>query len=249
MATTPSGTEAAARREPDERVGRRARPRGLALAARFARYWAIHRRFAGATMIGRQAYIANLYLADQCLVQPGMDGGCVIECGTWRGGMAAGLATLGGPDRDYHFFDSFAGLPPATAEDGAYAREAQASRDGRLYFDNNTAALAEFMATLAAVRLPPQRLHVHQGFFADTFPAVAVPPVAVLRLDADWYDSTLLCLEKFWDRLLPGALVLIDDYYAWEGCTKAVHVFLARRMASEPIRQSRFGKVAYVVKR
>lgn len=249
MALNPSGTDAAARPDADERGSARARPRGLALAGRVLRYHATYRRFRHATMIGRDAYIANLYLADQCLAQPAMAGGCIIECGTWRGGMAAGLATIGGPARDYHFFDSFAGLPPATAEDGAYAREAQASRDGRLYFDNNTAALDEFMATLASLGLPAKRLHVHKGFFADTLPAVAVPPVAVLRLDADWYDSTLLCLEKFWDRLLPGALVLIDDYYAWEGCTKAVHVFLARRMAAEPIRQSRFGKVAYVVKR
>jgi hypothetical protein len=193
--------------------------------------------------------VANLYLADRCLAQPAMDGGCIIECGTWRGGMAAGLATIGGPDRDYHFFDSFAGLPPATEADGAYAREAQASGDGRLYFDNNTASLAEFTATLGAVGLPAQRLHVHKGLFADTFPGIVVPPVAVLRLDADWYDSTLLCLETFWDRLLPGALVLIDDYYDWEGCSKAVHNFLARRMAPEPVRQSRRGKVAYVVKR
>ncbi len=55
--------------------------------------------------------------------------------------------------------------------------------------------------------------------------------------------------RKFWDRLLPGAVVLIDDYDAWEGCRKAVHAFLAARDAPEAIRQSRFGKVAYIVKR
>ena len=242
-AADPSDAEAAVPRR------KRRRPRGLALAVRLLHYRAIHRRFRHATMIGRDAYLANLYLADRCLAEPAMDGGCVIECGTWRGGMAAGLAVIGGPARDYHFFDSFAGLPPATAEDGAYARAAQSSGDGRLYFDNNTAALEEFLATLGPVRLPPQRLHVHKGLFADTFPTVAVPPVAVLRLDADWYESTMQCLDKFWDRLLPGALVLIDDYYDWEGCTKAVHAFLARRMAPEPVRQSRHGKVAYLLKR
>ena len=199
-------------------------------------------------MIGRDTYLANLYLADKCLAQPAMSGACVIECGTWRGGMAAGLATIGGPARDYHFFDSFAGLPPPTHEDGAYAQRAQQSRDGSLYFDNNTASRAEFMATLAPLDLPRERLHVHEGLFAATFPGAEVGPVAVLRLDADWYSSTLQCLEKFWDRLLPGGLVLIDDYYAWEGCTKAVHAFLAGRGASEPIRESRIGKLAYIVK-
>src|SRR5579885_3220587 len=130
----------------------RARRRGVALAMRIALYHATWRRFRHATMIARDAYLANLYLADKCLAQPAMAAGAVVECGTWRGGMAAGLATIGGPAREYHFFDSFAGLPPASAEDGAYARDAQARRDGRLYFDNNTASLAEFMATLAPLR-------------------------------------------------------------------------------------------------
>ncbi len=240
-----SGTEVEGNPRQPRRDGRL---RGLSLAVALLRHQAIYRRFRGYTMVPRQAYLANLYLAARCLAAPGMAGGCIIECGTWRGGMAAGLATIGGPARDYHFFNSFAGLPPASAEDGAYARDAQASRDGRLYFDNNTAALADLMEAFARVALPPERLHVHKGFFADTFPGVAVPPVAVLRLDADWYGSTLLCLEKFWDSLLPGALVLIDDYYAWQGCTKAVHEYLARRGAVEPIRQSRFGKVAYLLK-
>jgi O-methyltransferase len=222
--------------------------RGLALLPSLLRYGAIYRRFRHHTMIGRDAFIANLYLAERSLARPALAGGCIIECGTWRGGMAAGLALIGGPAREYHFFDSFAGLPPATAEDGEYARRAQASRDGSLYFDNNTASLEEFMAALATVALPAERLHVYQGFFKDIFPGLSVPPIALLRLDADWYGSTLLCLETFWDRLLPGGLVLLDDYYAWEGCTKAVHEFLAARQASEPIRQSRFGKVAYIVK-
>lgn len=223
--------------------------RGVRIATRLGRYYTTYRRFRRSTMIGRDAYIANLYLVDRCLSRAAMAGGSVIECGTWRCGMAAGLATIGGPSREYYFFDTFAGLPPATSEDGDYARHAQANRDAGLYHNNNTASLAEFMATMAAVAVPRERLHVHQGLFADTFPAVQVPPVAVLRLDADWYHSTLLCFEKFWDRLMPGAVVLIDDYYAWEGCTKAVHAFLADRTAPEPLRQSRFGKVAYILKR
>ena len=226
----------------------RGRPkRGLALAPRMVRYYAIWRRFRHSTMVGRDAYLANLYLADRCLSQEAMHGAAVIECGTWRGGMAAGLVAIGGPGRDYHFFDSFAGLPPPTAEDGDYALRAQ--REGSLYFNNNTATLAEFMATLAPLALPGDRLHVHEGLFAATLPKAEVGPVAVLRLDGDWYSSTLQCLEKFWDRVLPGGLVLIDDYYAWEGCTKAVHAFLAARAAAEPVRESRFGKVAYIVKR
>lgn len=212
------------------------------------RYFNIYRRFRSATLIGRDSYIANLYLVDRNLADPRLDSGCVVECGTWRGGMAAGIATIGGRRRDYFFFDSFAGLPPAGNEDGADAKRWQATRDGRPDHDNCFASRAEFDRTIATVQLPSERLHIFEGLFADTFQIAKVPPIAVLRLDADWYASTLLCLETFWDRLLPGALVIIDDYYAWEGCRKAIHFFLAQRQAFEALRQSRFGKVTYLLK-
>jgi len=222
--------------------------RGPASGLRFLRYYRLYRKFRPFTMVARDAFVANLYLADRALADPALAAGCVIECGTWRGGMAAALVALCGPRRDYFFFDSFAGLPPATAADGETARRWQADAGGSRYFDNCAATKAEFTAVVARAGAPAARLHVSEGFFADSFPPVTVPPIAILRLDADWYESTMLCLDKFWDSLLPGALVLVDDYYAWEGCRKAVHAFLARRSANEAIHQSRFGKVGYLRK-
>jgi O-methyltransferase len=58
----------------------------------------------------------------------------------------------------------------------------------------------------------------------------------------------MICLEKFWDHVLPGGVILIDDYYYWEGCAKAVHDFLSRRQAPERIQQGRIAGVAYIVK-
>ena len=129
-------------------------------------------------MIGRAAYLANLYLAAQCLARPAMAAGSVIECGTWRGGMAAGLATIGGPLRDYHFFDSFAGLPPATDEDGDYAPPRPGEPRREPLFRQQHRVARGVYGRIGQVALPPERLHVHKGFFADTFPGVTVPPIA-----------------------------------------------------------------------
>lgn len=62
-----------------------------------------------------------------------------------------------------------------------------------------------------------------QGWFSATVPVWAKQqrPIAVLRLDGDWYDSTILCLEHLWPLVSPGGLVIIDDYYPWDGCSKA----------------------------
>jgi hypothetical protein len=40
---------------------------------------------------------------------------------TLDGGMSAAMMEVGGPERDYAFFDSFAGLPPAEVIDGPLA--------------------------------------------------------------------------------------------------------------------------------
>jgi O-methyltransferase len=211
-------------------------------------YYRMFKRFREFTMVDRNAYIANLCLVERALAAPGLDAGCIIECGTWRGGMAAGLLTVGGTSREYHFFDSFMGLPPASVEDGEEARQWQANKDGPRFFNNCTATMEEFMMVVGTVDIPPKHVHVYKGFFEETFPDFQAPPISVLRLDADWYNSTMMCLQKFWDTLLPGAIILIDDYYDWEGCRKAVHSFLAQRNAREAIRQSCFGRVCYIVK-
>jgi hypothetical protein len=58
----------------------------------------------------------------------------------------------------------------------------------------------------------------------------------------------MICLEKFWDHILPGGLLLIDDDHVWEGCTRAVHAFLAKRDATESVKQGPIGRVAFIVK-
>ncbi len=109
--------------------------------------------------------------------------------------------------------------------------------------NNNAASVDEFRATISRTRFDPAKLHIHKGFFANSFGAVTPPPIAVLRLDADWYKSTMECLDKFWDHLLPGGIVLIDDYHDWDGCSRAVHDFLSKRGARERILQGPYAGI------
>jgi O-methyltransferase len=61
--------------------------------------------------------------------------GCIIECGVWRGGMIAGIAEILGVEREYFLFDSFEGLPLATAVDGVRATAYQKDIQSPTYYD------------------------------------------------------------------------------------------------------------------
>jgi hypothetical protein len=55
-----------------------------------------------------------------------------------------------------------------------------------------------------------------------------VGPVAILRLDGDWYASIKVCLESLYGNVVSGGFVVVDDYGVYEGCTRAVDEFLDR---------------------
>lgn len=198
-------------------------------------------RFRRQTMVPRRRFVENLVLVETALRTPALDGGCIVECGTWRGGMAAALVLVGGKGRDYFFFDSFEGLPPAKENDGERAIAWQADKTAADYYDNCAASLEEFLDLITTVSPAGDNIHTIKGFFDATLPDFAPPPIAVLRLDGDWYDSTMICLETLWPHVLDGGLVIIDDYYYWDGCTRAVHDFLSRHDLPERIRQSPAG--------
>ena len=181
-------------------------------------------------MIESDTYAGNLSLASKVT---GVSG-CVVECGVWRGGMSAGLATILGADRNYFLFDSFEGLPPAKEIDGDAALNWQLNKESPNYFDNCTAG--EEYARRAMTLSGARSFQLVRGWFDKTLPTFQLPePIALLRLDGDWYDSTMVCLNSLFERVAPGGLIILDDYHTWDGCSRALHDFLSQHSAVERI--------------
>jgi hypothetical protein len=69
-----------------------------------------------------------------------------------------------------------------------------------------------------------------KGWFDQTLPALReeIGAVAILRIDADWYESVRCCLENLYDQVSDGGIVIIDDYFM-EGAALAVHEILGHR--------------------
>lgn len=199
----------------------------------------IYRKYKDFTMIAPDDYVENLRLA----AQAASIRGTIIECGTWRGGMIAGMADVLGPSRRYLLFDSFLGLPPAQKIDGAAALAWQSDVASPNYYNNCAATEEEARAAMSMS--PATDYRIVKGWFSDTLPmAEFSEPIAVLRLDADWYDSTKCVLDNLACRVAPGGMIIVDDYHTWEGCTVAVNEAAAWRKWR--IRQSR-GGVCFIV--
>jgi len=218
---------------------RRSRPDAEPLRRRWE---SIHSTFEPFTMIGKNKYMDTLQLVHDWSGPAGRRGS-VVECGCWRGGMIGGIAMVLGAVGDYHLFDSFQGLPPAKAIDGKRALTWQQDTDGEKYYDNCTAAISEAEAAMAKTEVS---WHIHPGWFNDTFQKAAIENIALLRLDGDWYDSTRLALETFYPRLQEGGLLLIDDYYIWAGCCRAVHDYLSSSQSTSRLRSN--NQVCYLIK-
>lgn len=199
-------------------------PAAIKRLAKLERYWRcirLHAKYRNFTMIPASTYAKNLMLVRNVRSVAG----CVIECGTWRGGMIAGIADVLGPEREYFLFDSFEGLPPPRDIDGAAARAWQANVSGPLYYNNGRASEDE--ARQAMRMSSARRFTLVKGWFDRTLPQFAPPaPIALLRIDADWYDSVKVCLTSLHAHMAEDGLIIIDDYGAWDGCVKATHEFL-----------------------
>jgi O-methyltransferase len=70
-----------------------------------------------------------------------------------------------------------------------------------------------------------------KGWFDQSLPQArhSIEKIALLRIDGDWHSSVSCCLENLYDLVVPGGFVVLDDYYAFEGCATATHEFLGAR--------------------
>ncbi len=179
--------------------------------------------------------------------------GCYIECGVWKGGaiglMALANLKFGFQRRHIHLFDSFQEIcEPDETVDGkraikeVYEWAKEPGKAGKLrplkgIYDHRggPGTLQENKALLEnIIGYKKDYLHYHKGWFQETLPKVAesIDQIAMLRIDADWYASTKICLDYLYNKVVKGGFVIIDDYGAYEGCKKAVDEFMQANKVS-----------------
>ncbi|HEY9559202.1 MAG TPA: TylF/MycF/NovP-related O-methyltransferase [Anseongella sp.] len=164
--------------------------------------------------------------------------GAIVECGVWRGGstMAMLHTLLDAQDtsRDIYLFDTFEGMSAPGREDkvwfGDHAADMLDSSDKH---DPRSvwcyASLEDVQQNVWSTGYPGERIHFVKGKVENTIPGTIPDKIAILRLDTDWYESTLHELEHLYPRLQQGGVLLIDDYGHWQGARKAVDEYIREK--------------------
>src|SRR5215475_678440 len=132
----------------------------------------------------------------------GLAPGMILEVGVWRGGTAAILAVAGkraGMLQPIYLCDTFAGVVKAGPQDGFYkgGEHADASRrqvEELLRSVNITATILE-------------------GVFPDdTADQLEHQAVRFIHVDVDYYQSAKDIVTWAWPRLVPGGILVFDDF-------------------------------------
>lgn len=183
-----------------------------------------------ATMIGT-ARMRNIRTLVERAIAEGVPGD-LIEAGAWRGGaciyMRGILAAAGDRTRRVFVADSFRGLPEP--DESRYPADA-----GDIHHTYHALAVSreEVEDNFRRFGLLDDRIVFLEGWFKETLPAAPIDRLAILRLDGDMYESTMVVLEALYSKVSQGGYVVIDDYNL-EPCARAVDDFRADNDVTAP---------------
>lgn len=160
----------------------------------------VHRHIASNTLVDQY----RCYELWQLLPQVAGIPGAILEIGVWRGGTGALLAARArdcGIDTPVYLCDTFAGVV-----------KAEPGRDGA--YEGGEHAVAEDVARALLERLGlTGRVRFLKGIFPDdTATYIKESQLRFVHIDVDVYQSARDILEWAWPRLVPGGMVVYDDY-------------------------------------
>ena len=130
-------------------------------------------------------------------------GGAMAELGVFAGGTARLICEAKG-EAPLHLFDVFETLQPSAELAPGEARAAEIrARFGTWHAPRGV---------VERLLQPYAGVHIHAGTFPDTARGLEHERFAFVHLDADIESSTRDGLQFFYPRMLPGGVIIGDDY-------------------------------------
>lgn len=151
----------------------------------------------------------RIFVCCWAAAQAQLRGADLVECGVNTGLNALAVARYLNLDKNpfgtYYLLDTFEGIPQEQAAPGERGNVARMNRMYTDCFDDVVKTFAPF----SSVRLI-------RGSIPDTLAQVDSNRVGYLAIDLNVAYPERAALEYFWDRLIPGSVVVLDDY-GWKG--------------------------------
>jgi hypothetical protein len=170
--------------------------------------------------------------------------GVIVECGVASGDFEyIWIKELikNNVARDIYLFDTFGGLvQPSEYDYTCENAKIYQMNNKQVYdtwklhiIDEKTNGWCYFPLFYVQERLnntgyDKEKLHYIVGDVMETLQINENIPdkIAILRLDTDWYESSKFELEKLYNNVVSGGVIIFDDYYHWDGQRRAVDDFL-----------------------
>ena len=153
-----------------------------------------------------------------CLVENKIQGS-FVACGVWRGGSAMAMAMRLVQHNsllvDIYLFDTYSGMvAPSNFDVEAHSGEAASvlmKKDAPDSFVMADAPLDLVKSNMDHTSYPKNKVHYIEGDVLETLTNVNVQDISLIRLDTDWYESTLAELNHLVPRLVKGGICIINN--------------------------------------
>ena len=171
--------------------------------------------------------------------------GSLVEAGTFTGGCSAYILKAHmriekSQFKEFWGFDSFEGMPAPTLNDGDQSsiwltgkkmNDLDNDYLGKLVGHSmNKANYKKCLNYLEKTGYPLDKINLIKGWFQDTLKVNKhlIKKIALLRLDGDFYESTMVTLEELYPLVSKGGVIIVDDYGGFQGCKKAVDEYFEK---------------------
>jgi hypothetical protein len=144
--------------------------------------------------------------------------GDTAECGAYFGAGSYLIckATQPKEGRTHFIFDSFEGVSNPDEHDGDYWKK------------------GEMRCPLDKFQRPEGNISIHKGWIPERFTEVADRRFSFVHIDVDLHQPTSDSINFFYPRMVPGGLMVLDDYgfTSCPGAKKAADDFLRDKTES-----------------
>lgn len=155
--------------------------------------------------------------------------GVYVEAGVAAGAQIIAMA-YGAPNKTIYAFDSFEGIPLPSNRDDQMPGIAKLSQweidllppPGKQVLKTTGAtavSLSDFLNHIKDSGLKLRNIKPFEGWFEETVIGFE-KDISILRLDGDLYNSTWVCLQHLFPKVIQGGCVIVDDIQL-KGCADA----------------------------